>query len=85
MAQEITSYVRVLGVRSGKYVEFQFALGEPDLAVELILPVKAFEDFCKVRHAVMLPAKGGLEMLAQAAPGLYRPPADDEAAFPMTH
>ena len=38
--------------RSG-FIEFDFAIGDPDLTVELILPEPAFEEFCathRVRH-----------------------------------
>jgi phenol/toluene 2-monooxygenase (NADH) P0/A0 len=39
-------YVRVRG-RSDRFVEFDFAIENPELFVELILPPQAFETFCK--------------------------------------
>lgn len=45
--------VRVLGTRLGRFVEFEFALYDGDLAVELILPTKAFEEFCQARGALV--------------------------------
>lgn len=45
-------YVRITGER-GNLVEFDFAIGDPTLYVELILPRDAFEEFCarnNVRH-----------------------------------
>jgi phenol hydroxylase P0 protein len=33
------------------FVEFDFAIGWPDLSVELVLPRAAFDDFCR-RNAV---------------------------------
>lgn len=46
-------FVRVRARRSDGFVEFDFAIGEPGLTVELILPTAAFEEFCathRVRH-----------------------------------
>ncbi|MEL0082965.1 MAG: phenol hydroxylase subunit [Gammaproteobacteria bacterium] len=38
-------------------VEFQFALGTPDLVLEMVLPIAAFESFCRDRR--INPAEGG--------------------------
>ena len=46
--------VRILGTRLGRFVEFEYALGDGDLSVELILPTKAFEEFCTARSAVVI-------------------------------
>ena len=70
--------VRILGTRLGRFVEFEFSLGDDDLAVELILPTRAFEDFCRARRAVVLPPDPATaEMVEQMAwragqPGLLR-------------
>ncbi|WP_155982352.1 phenol hydroxylase subunit [Xanthobacter sp. 126] len=45
--------VRILGTRLGRFVEFEFALYGGDLAVELILPTRAFEEFCQRRGAAV--------------------------------
>ncbi|WP_235212723.1 phenol hydroxylase subunit [Burkholderia paludis] len=42
-------FVRVLGMRNGRFVEFEFSIGDPDLAVEMIMPTPLFEAFCR-RH-----------------------------------
>jgi phenol/toluene 2-monooxygenase (NADH) P0/A0 len=39
-------YVRLTQVRADGFVEFEFAIGDPDLAVELILPMHAYREFC---------------------------------------
>lgn len=39
-------FVRVLEQRADGMVFFEFAIGWPDLAVELLLPAPAFEAFC---------------------------------------
>lgn len=70
--------VRILGTRLGRYVEFEYSLGDGTLAVELILPTKAFEEFCRARSAVVVPPDAAtaetLEQMAWRAghPGLLR-------------
>ena len=77
------AYVRVLGTRSGRFIEFEFSLGDGDLAVELILPFLAFAEFCADRNAILLPPEpaiaADLDQLAWRAgkPGLLRRLEDD--------
>ncbi len=74
----LKKYVRVTGVRSGRYVEFEFSVNDADLTVELILPLAAFEEFCALQEATRLPpaadAAGEYEKLAWRShqPGLLR-------------
>ena len=44
-------FVRVTGTRGARFVEFEFAIGDPELAVELVLQFDQFREFC-ARHAV---------------------------------
>ena len=46
-------YVRVRQVRADGLVCFEFAIGWPELFVDLMLPRSAFDDFC-VRQQVQL-------------------------------
>jgi len=39
-------FVRVLERRADGLVSFEFSIGWPDLAVELMLPASAFDAFC---------------------------------------
>jgi len=39
-------YVRVTEQRTDGLVAFEFAIGWPELSLELLLPTAAFEDFC---------------------------------------
>jgi phenol hydroxylase P0 protein len=77
---ESKPYVRILGTRLGRFIEFEYGLGDGLLAVELILPPKAFKEFCAERGAVVLPPDEELaadvDRLAWRAgqPGLLRPP-----------
>lgn len=43
---EPVCYVRVTGTQRQRFVEFEFSLGDPALAVEMIMPFEAFEEFC---------------------------------------
>jgi phenol hydroxylase P0 protein len=71
-------FVRVTGARLGKYVEFEFSVNDADLTVELILPFAAFDEFCRLQNATVLPsdpsAAAHLEQLAWRSrqPGLLR-------------
>lgn len=60
-------YVRVLEKRDDGLVGFEFAIGEPELFVELLLPQPAFAEFCEANAVTMLaesragPAQEGSE------------------------
>ncbi len=43
-------WVRVTRIRENGLVEFDFSVGEPELYIELVLPMKSFENFCKLNH-----------------------------------
>jgi len=47
-------YVRVLEERADGLVAFEFAIGWPELAVELLLPAQAFAEFCATQRAQRL-------------------------------
>jgi phenol/toluene 2-monooxygenase (NADH) P0/A0 len=44
-------YVRVTGTCGERFVEFDFAIGDPELSVELVLQFEQFRQFC-ARHQV---------------------------------
>ena len=48
-------FVRLTQVRPDGFVEFEFAIGDPDLAVELILPSDADREFCVNNGVIELP------------------------------
>ncbi len=50
-------FVRVTGCRGKSFIEFDFAIGSPELFVELILPEDAFAEFCRSNEVVLLPAE----------------------------
>ncbi|NMM38388.1 MAG: phenol hydroxylase [Glaciimonas sp.] len=47
-------YVRVVEIRQDGMVGFEFAIGEPELFVELMMPAAAFKDFCEVNQVALL-------------------------------
>ncbi|MCY1417431.1 Phenol hydroxylase subunit [compost metagenome] len=50
-------WVRVTGERAGGFIEFDFAIGEPELIVEMILSPEAFAEFCAQNQVELLPPR----------------------------
>ena len=51
--QDRVYWVRVTNRRPDGFVEFDFAIDDPELSVDLILPAQAFVEFCnanRVQH-----------------------------------
>lgn len=51
---ELSRYVRIRRDVGGKFIEFDFAIGDPTLYVELVLPKAAFMAFCHHNKVVMM-------------------------------
>jgi len=49
---EIKKYIRVRSSENARFVEFDFAIGDPSLFVELIMPPGAFKHFCEKNNVV---------------------------------
>ena len=47
-------YVKVCAQRDDGFIEFEFAVGDPMLCVELILPSIAFHEFCLANEVIVL-------------------------------
>lgn len=71
------AYIRIIGERLGRFVEFEFSIDDRDLTVELILPHEAFSRFCERHRARLIshPAEIGDAAQRGRRPGLYRRPA----------
>lgn len=53
-------YVRFLEQRPNGLVEFEFAIGDPELCVEMLLPEAAYREFCHTHQVTFLdPAAPG--------------------------
>ncbi|EJE51340.1 Phenol hydroxylase subunit [Acidovorax sp. CF316] len=55
-------YVRVTGTLEQRFVEFEFAIGDPELAVELVLLFPQFHAFCAQHQAIQLDAEEGARL-----------------------
>ena len=51
-------YVRVCAQRPDGFIEFEFAIGDPALCVELMLPEAAFHEFCLANEVIVLEPLG---------------------------
>ncbi|WP_290701687.1 phenol hydroxylase subunit [Amphritea sp.] len=51
---QLTKFVRVRSSGNARFVEFDFAIGDPALFVELIMPQGAFDQFCKTNDVVFM-------------------------------
>jgi len=50
-------YVRITGIRNNKIIEFDFAIGEPEMYVELALPFEAYQEFCANNDVINMTAE----------------------------
>lgn len=58
-------FVRVLRVGDDGLVAFEFAIGWPDLAVELAMPRPMFEEFCRSQRVERLAHDAGSPTLGE--------------------
>ena len=49
-----TRYVRITSRDRPGFVEFNFSINDPSLYLEMILPVAAFNDFCRTNQVTFL-------------------------------
>jgi phenol hydroxylase P0 protein len=50
--EQLVKYVRVRSAEGARFVEFDFAIGDPSLFVELVMPQGALEHFCLINNVV---------------------------------
>jgi phenol hydroxylase P0 protein len=55
-------YVRVTGTLDERFVQFEFAIGDPEMAVELVLQFEQFRRFCETHRAIPLSADQGAQL-----------------------
>lgn len=51
---EVPRYVRVTSRARPGFVEFNFSISDPTLFLEMILPVRAFDEFCRTNRVQFL-------------------------------
>lgn len=61
-------FVRLRKVRGDGFVEFDFAIGEPDLSVELIMPSAAFHEFCRANRVTHIAPVEGVTSVGEPPP-----------------
>lgn len=71
--------VRVMGERNG-LIEFEYGIGDLSLALELMLPPGAFEEFCRSNAVEMLSTEPA-EILDEAARAMAWRPSDVQRQF----
>lgn len=54
---QMPRYIRVRSKPEDAFVEFDFAIGYPELFVELVLPHQAFKQFCENHHVQHMDAR----------------------------
>ena len=52
-------FVRVINTLPNGLIEFEFAIGSVEVAVELIMPQAAFDEFCAANHVEPMSAAPG--------------------------
>ncbi len=45
-------FVWLKQVRPDGFIEFEFAIGEPGLSVDMILPAEAYREFCRLNQVI---------------------------------
>ena len=50
----LTCFVRRRGVIDDRFIEFDFAIGDPTLYVEMVLPLAAFDQFCRLNRVQVM-------------------------------
>jgi phenol/toluene 2-monooxygenase (NADH) P0/A0 len=78
-APVVRKVVRVTGTRNG-LIEFEYGVGDLSLALELMLPPAAFEDFCRA-NAVEVLSDAPEEVLDEAARAMAWRPSDVQRAI----
>jgi phenol hydroxylase P0 protein len=58
-------FVRIMRTLANGFVEFEFAIGDPDVCVELVMPQAAFDEFCRDNQVEIIGA--GAPPLADSA------------------
>ncbi|MBA4286060.1 MAG: phenol hydroxylase [Xanthomonadaceae bacterium] len=71
-------YVRLREHRDDGFVIFDFAIGDPQLSCELIMPLVAYQEFCASNHVVHLDDAQGRQIDREALKWRYGQPGISE-------
>ncbi|KPN72198.1 phenol hydroxylase subunit [Neisseria sp. 83E34] len=68
---KLVKYVRVRSEPDARFVEFDFAINDPSLFVELIMPKDCFTVFCKHNQVIHMTAEQAAKNDEEAAKWRY--------------
>lgn len=68
---KLVKYVRVRSEPDARFVEFDFAINDPSLFVELIMPKDCFKVFCKHNQVIHMTAEQAAHNDEEAAKWRY--------------
>ncbi len=71
-------YVRLREHRPDGFVIFDFAIGDPGLACELIMPMAAYQEFCAANHVIYLSDTQAAQLDHEALKWRYGQPGISE-------
>lgn len=71
-------YVRFRELRADGFIEFDFAIGDPELAVELIMLLKDYQEFCRTQNVTYLTRDEGAALDSEQLKWRYGMPGTDE-------
>jgi len=54
ITKPLKHFVHITNEKRAGIVEFNFSINDPELYLEMILPTKAFEEFCKMNDVTFL-------------------------------
>ena len=77
-SDERARYVRFHRITDHGFVEFAFGVGSPELMTELVLPLDAYREFCKVNQVVYLTRAQEVAMDVDQAKWRYGTPGVTE-------
>ncbi|MBS0445245.1 MAG: phenol hydroxylase [Proteobacteria bacterium] len=61
-APPLPCFVRVTGTLAERFVEFEFAIGDPELSIDMVLPFEPFREFCAAHRVAPLSAEDGARL-----------------------
>jgi phenol hydroxylase P0 protein len=71
-------YVRFRDLRADGYVEFDFAIGDPELSVELVMLLKDYQGFCRANVVTYLTREQGASLDSERSKWRYGVPGLSE-------
>ncbi len=69
--RDIPKYIRITSAPDAAFVSFDFAIGDPNLFVELVMPPRVFEYFCQKNGVLTMTPEQSAEVDAQIAKWRY--------------